>query len=160
MARSVNKVFLVGNLGKDPEIRTTQQGKRIANLTLATSEVWKDKQTGEKKEQSEWHKIVVFNDGLAGLLEQYTRKGSKLHVEGAIKTRKWQDQSGQDRYSTEIVVDQFNGDIVLCDRVGSGQQEQREQPAPRQEHQRQAPQRKPEPQPDYTPNDLDDEVPF
>lgn len=160
MARSVNKVFLVGNLGKDPEIRTTQQGKRIANLTLATSEVWKDKQTGEKKEQSEWHKIVVFNDGLAGLLEQYTRKGSKLHVEGAIKTRKWQDQSGQDRYSTEIVVDQFNGDIVLCDRVGGGQQEQREQPSPRQEPQRQAPQRKPEPQPAYTPNDLDDEVPF
>lgn len=156
MARSVNKVFLVGNLGKDPEIRTTQPGKRIANLTLATSEVWKDKQTGEKKEQSEWHKIVVFNDGLAGLLEQYTRKGSKLHVEGAIKTRKWQDQSGQDRYSTEIVVDQFNGDIVLCDRVGSGQQEQREQPAPRQEHQRQAPQRQPEPEPAWD----ESEVPF
>ena len=160
MARSVNKVFLVGNLGKDPEIRTTQQGKRIANLTLATSEVWKDKQTGEKKEQSEWHKVVVFNDGLAGLLEQYTRKGSKLHVEGQLKTRKWTDQSGQDRYSTEVVIDQFKGDIVLCDRVGSGQQEQREQPAPRQEQQGQAPQRKPEPQPAYTPNDLDDEVPF
>ena len=158
MARSVNKVFLVGNLGKDPEVRTTQQGKRIANLTLATSEVWKDKQTGEKKEQSEWHKVVVFNDGLAGLLEQYAHKGSKLHVEGQLKTRKWTDQSGQDRYSTEVVIDQFKGDIVLCDRVGSGQQEQREQPAPRQEQpqQRQAPQRKPEPEPAWD----ESEVPF
>ena len=156
MARSVNKVTLLGNLGKDPEIRTTQQGKRIANLTLATSEVWKDKQTGEKKEQSEWHKVVVFNDGLAGLLEQYTRKGSKLHVEGQLKTRKWTDQSGQERYSTEVVIDQFKGDIVLCDRVGGGQQEQREQPAPRQEHQRQAPQRQPEPEPAWD----ESEVPF
>lgn len=155
MARSVNKVTLLGNLGKDPEIRTTQQGKRIANLTLATSEVWKDKQTGEKKEQTEWHKVVVFNDGLAGLIEQYVHKGSKLHVEGALKTREWVDQSGQKRYSTEVVIDQFKGDIVLCDRQGGSQQEQREQPAPRQE-----PQRKPNPQPDYTPNDLDDEIPF
>ena len=156
MARSVNKVFLLGNLGKDPEIRTTQSGKRIANLTLATSEVWKDKQTGEKKEQTEWHKVVIFNDGLAGLIEQYTRKGSKLHIEGAIKTRKWQDQSGQDRYSTEVVVDQFNGDIVLCDRAGGGQQEQREQPAPRQEQPRKAPQRQPEPPPSWD----DSEIPF
>ena len=156
MARSVNKVFLVGNLGKDPEIRTTQQGKRIANLTLATSEVWKDKQTGEKKEQSEWHKVVVFNDGLAGLLEQYAHKGSKLHVEGQLKTRKWTDQSGQDRYSTEVVIDQFKGDIVLCDRVGSGQQEQREPPAPRQEPHRKAPERKSDPEPEWD----DSEVPF
>lgn len=154
MARSVNKVFLVGNLGKDPEIRKTQQGKRIANLTLATSEVWKDKQTGERKEQSEWHKIVVFNDGLAGLLEQYAHKGSKLHVEGKLTNRKWQDQNGQDRYSTEIVVDQFNGDIVLCDRMGSGQQEQRDQPTPRQEPQRQAPQRQPEPEPAWDETDV------
>ena len=157
MARSVNKVFLVGNLGKDPEIRTTQQGKRIANLTLATSESWKDKQTGEKKEQTEWHKVVVFNDGLAGLLEQYTRKGSKLHIEGQLKTRKWIDQSGQERYSTEVVIDQFKGDIVLCDRQGSGQQEQREQPEPRQEPQKPPqPQRKPEPEPAWD----DSEVPF
>lgn len=160
MARSVNKVTLLGNLGKDPEIRTTQQGKRIANLTLATSEVWKDKQTGEKKEQTEWHKVVVFNDGLAGLIEQYVHKGSKLHVEGQLKTRKWIDQSGQERYSTEVVIDQFKGDIVLCDRQGSGQQEQREQPAPRQEPQRHALQRQPEPQPAYMPNDLDDDIPF
>ena len=154
MARSINKVTLLGNLGKDPEIRTAQSGKRIANLTLATSEVWKDKQTGEKKEQTEWHKVVVFNDGLAGLIEQYVRKGSKIHVEGQIKTRKWVDQSGQDRYSTEIVIDQFNGDIVLCDRMGSGQQEQREQPAPRQEPQRQAPQRQPEPEPVWDETDV------
>lgn len=155
MARSVNKVFLVGNLGKDPEIRTTQQGKRIANLTLATSEVWKDKQTGERKEQSEWHKIVVFSDGLAGIIEQYTRKGSKLHIEGKLSTRKWQDQNGQDRYSTEVVVDQFNGDIVLCDRMGSGQQEQREQPALRQEPQKPSqPQRQPEPEPAWDETDV------
>lgn len=155
MARSVNKVTLLGNLGKDPEIRTTQQGKRIANLTLATSEVWKDKQTGEKKEQSEWHKVVVFNDGLAGLLEQYTRKGSKLHVEGQLKTRKWTDQSGQERYSTEVVIDQFKGDIVLCDRAVVGQQEQM---TPSQEPQMMEPQRQSEPS--YSSNDLDDDVPF
>lgn len=154
MARSVNKVFLVGNLTRDPEIRTTQQGKRIANLSLATSEVWKDKQTGEKKEQAEFHKVVVFSDGLAGIIEQYTRKGSKLHIEGKLSTRKWQDQNGQDRYSTEIVVDQFNGDIVLCDRVGSGHQEHREQPAPRQEPQRQEPQRQPEPEPAWDESDV------
>lgn len=154
MARSVNKVFLVGNLTRDPEIRTTQQGKRIANLSLATSEVWKDRQTGEKKEQAEFHKVVVFSDGLAGIIEQYTRKGSKIHVEGKLVTRKWQDQSGQDRYSTEVVIDQFNGDIVLCDRMGSGQQEQREQPAPRQEPQRQAPQRQPEPEPAWDETDV------
>ena len=116
MARSVNKVTLLGNLGKDPEIRTTQSGKRIANLTLATSEVWKDKQTGEKKEHTDWHKVVVFNDGLAGLIEQCVHKGSKIHVEGQLKTRRWTDQNGQDRYSTEVVIDQFRGDIVLCDR--------------------------------------------
>ena len=154
MARSINKVTLLGNLGKDPEIRTTQQGKRIANLTLATSEVWKDKQTGEKKEQTEWHKVVIFNDGLAGLIEQYVHKGSKIHVEGQLKTRRWTDQSGQDRYSTEVVIDQFKGDIVLCDRMGSGQQEQREQPAPRQEPQRQAPQRQPEPEPAWDETDV------
>ncbi len=154
MARSVNKVFLVGNLTRDPEIRTTQQGKRIANLSLATSEVWKDKQTGEKKEQAEFHKVVVFSDGLAGIIEQFTRKGSKLHVEGKLSTRKWQDQNGQDRYSTEVVVDQFNGDIVLCDRMGSGQQEQREQPAPRQEPQMQAPQRQPETEPAWDESDV------
>ena len=155
MARSINKVTLLGNLGKDPEIRTTQQGKRSANLTLATSEVWKDKQTGEKKEQTEWHKVVIFNDGLAGLIEQYVHKGSKIHVEGQLKTRKWQDQNGQDRYSTEVVIDQFNGDIVLCDRMVGGQQEQeqRKQATPRQEPQQQ-------PEPSYPANDLDDEIPF
>lgn len=160
MARSVNKVTLLGNVGKDPEIRTTQAGKRIASITLATSETWKDKQTGEQKEQTEWHKVVVFNDGLAGVVERYVKKGSKLYAEGQLKTRKWQDQSGQDRYSTEVVVDQFNGNIVLCDRPESGGQshnhEQREQPAPRQEPQRQEPQRQTEPEPAWD----DTEVPF
>lgn len=157
MARSVNKVTLLGNLGKDPEIRTTQQGKRIANLTLATSEVWKDKQTEEKKEHTDWHRVVVFNDGLAGLLEKYVHKGSKIHVEGQLKTRRWTDQNGQERYSTEVVIDQFRGDIVLCDRQGGGQQE-----APREQPQKQsAPQPgTPEPRATYTPNDLDDDIPF
>lgn len=153
MARSVNKVTLLGNLGKDPEIRTSQSGKRIANLTLATSEVWKDKQTGEKKEQTEWHKVVIFNDGLAGLIEKYVHKGSKLHVEGQLKTRRWTDQNGQERYSTEVVIDQFKGDIVLCDRQGGGQQEApREQPQQRPSPQ----QRQPESQPAWD----ESEVPF
>lgn len=160
MARSVNKVTLLGNVGKDPEIRTTQAGKRIASITLATSETWKDKQTGEQKEQTEWHKVVVFNDGLAGVIERYVKKGSKLYTEGQLKTRKWQDQSGQDRYSTDVVVDQFNGSIVLCDRPESGgqshKQDQREQPAPRQEPQRQTPQRQPEPETAWD----DSDVPF
>lgn len=144
MARSVNKVTLLGNLGKDPEIRTTQQGKRIANLTLATSESWKDKQTGEKKEQTEWHKVVVFNDGLAGLLEQYVHKGSKLHVEGQLKTRKWTDQNGQDRYSTEVVIDQFKGDIVICGYQGTNPQEApREQPQQRPVPQQRPPEQQP-----------------
>lgn len=156
MARSINKVTLLGNIGKDPEIRTSQNGKRIANLTLATSEVWKDKNTGEQKEQTEWHKVVCFNDGLSGIIERFVKKGSKIYIEGQLKTRKWTDQSGQERYSTEVVIDQFKGDIVLCDRQGSGQQEHREQPAPRQEPQRQAPQRQPVPEPAWD----ESEVPF
>lgn len=110
---SVNKVTLLGNVGADPEIRSMQNGSRVANLRIATSESWKDKQTGEKKERTEWHSVVVWNDGLVGVIERYVRKGSKLYVEGQLQTRKWQDQSGNDRYSTEVVLQGFGGSLVL-----------------------------------------------
>jgi single-strand DNA-binding protein len=113
MAGSVNKVILLGNVGKDPEMRTTQDGRPIANFSVATSESWTDKASGEKKERVEWHRVVVFNEGLAKVVEKYVRKGTKLYVEGAIQTRKWTDQSGQDRYSTEIVLSNFKGTLTL-----------------------------------------------
>ncbi len=112
---SVNKVTLVGNLGRDPELRSTQSGKRIANLSVATSERWKDKDSGEARERTEWHRVVVFNDRLADLCEKYLHKGSKVYIEGALETRKWTDQSGQDKYSTEVVLRQFKGELVLLD---------------------------------------------
>ena len=121
MAGSVNKVILVGNLGKDPEVRHTQDGKAIVNLSLATSENWRDKATGERKERTEWHRVVIFNENLAKIAEQYLKKGSKVYIEGQLETRKWQDQSGQDRYSTEIVLRQFRGELTLLDgRDGGG----------------------------------------
>lgn len=110
---SVNKVVLIGRVGKDPEIRQTQNGKEIANLTLATSESWKDKSTGERKESVEWHRIVVFSEGLVSLVKGYVQKGSQLYVEGSLQTRKWTDQQGVEKYSTEIVLQAFNGQIVL-----------------------------------------------
>jgi single-strand DNA-binding protein len=119
MAGSVNKVILVGNLGADPEIRRTQDGRPIANLRLATSESWKDKTTGERREKTEWHRVVIFNENLCRIAEQYLKKGSKVYLEGALQTRKWQDQSGQDRYSTEVVLQGFRGELTLLDRAGS-----------------------------------------
>jgi single-strand DNA-binding protein len=119
MAGSVNKVILIGNLGADPEIRRTQDGRPIANLRLATSESWKDKTTGERKEKTEWHRVVIFNENLCRIAEQYLKKGSKVFIEGALQTRKWQDQSGQDRYSTEVVLQGFRGELTLLDRAGS-----------------------------------------
>jgi single-strand DNA-binding protein len=115
MAGSVNKAIIVGNLGKDPEIRRTQDGRSIANLRVATSESWRDKNSGERKEKTEWHSVVIFNENLAKVAEQYLRKGSKVYIEGQIATRKWQDQSGQDRYSTEIVLQGFNGTLTMLD---------------------------------------------
>jgi single-strand DNA-binding protein len=115
MAGSVNKVILVGNVGKDPEIRRTQDGRSIANLSLATSESWRDKATGERKEKTEWHRVVVFNDNLCKVVEQYVRKGSKLYVEGQLQTRKWTDQSGAEKYSTEVVLQGFNGTLTMLD---------------------------------------------
>jgi single-strand DNA-binding protein len=120
MAGSVNKVTLVGNLGKDPEVRRMQSGDAVVNFTLATSETWRDKNTGERKEKTEWHNIVVFNEGIAKVAEQYLKKGMKVYVEGALQTRKWQDQSGQDRYSTEIVLQKYRGELQMLDSKGDG----------------------------------------
>ena len=134
---SVNKVILIGNLGRDPEVRTFQNGNKVCNLNLATSESWKDKQSGERREKTEWHTVAIFNEGLVRIAEQYLRKGSKVYVEGQLQTRKWQDKSGNDRYSTEVAVQGFSGTLKLLDS------RQNNDPA------RQAP-----------PSDLDDEVPW
>jgi single-strand DNA-binding protein len=121
MAGSVNKVILVGNLGKDPEIRRTQDGRPIANLSVATSETWRDKTTGERREKTEWHRVVIFNEGLCRVAEQYLKKGAKVYVEGTLQTRKWQDQQGQDKYSTEVVLQGFNSVLTMLDgRAGGG----------------------------------------
>jgi single-strand DNA-binding protein len=115
---SVNKVILVGNLGKDPEIRRTQDGKAIANLSLATSESWKDKNTGERKEKTEWHRVVIFNENLCKIVEAYLKKGSKVYLEGALQTRKWSDKDGVEKYSTEVVLQGFNSSLVMLDTKG------------------------------------------
>jgi single-strand DNA-binding protein len=115
MAGSVNKVILVGNLGKDPEVRTTQDGSKIVNLTLATSENWTDRNSGERKERTEWHRVVIFNDRIGDVAERYLRKGRKVYIEGALQTRKWTDQGGQERYTTEVVIGRFRGELVLID---------------------------------------------
>ena len=120
MAGSVNKVILVGNLGKDPEIRRTNDGRPIANLSVATSESWRDKNTGERKEKTEWHRVVIFSEGLCKIAEQYLKKGSKVYVEGSLQTRKWQDQSGTDKYSTEVVLQNFNSVLTMLDTRGGG----------------------------------------
>ena len=118
MAGSVNKVILVGNLGKDPEIRTLNSGDRVANLRIATSESWRDKTSGERQERTEWHNVVIYNENLGKVAEQYLKKGSKVYVEGQLQTRKWQDQSGADKYTTEVVLQRFRGELTLLDRAG------------------------------------------
>lgn len=121
MAGSVNKVILVGNLGRDPEIRSTQDGREIANLAIATSESWRDKATGERKERTEWHRVVIFSEGLVNIAKNYLKKGAKLYLEGALQTRKWVDQTGAERYSTEIVLQGFNATLTMLDgRSGGG----------------------------------------
>ncbi len=121
MAGSINKVILVGNLGADPEIKRTQDGRPIANLRIATTDSWRDKSSGERKERTEWHRVVIFNEGLCRIAEQYLRKGAKVYVEGQLQTRKWQDQQGQDKYSTEIVLQGFNSQLTMLDgRQGGG----------------------------------------
>ena len=118
MAGSVNKVILIGNLGADPEIRRTQDGRPIANLRVATSESWRDKATGERKEKTEWHRVVIFNEGLCRIVEQYLKKGSKVYLEGQLQTRKWQDKDGQDKYTTEVVLQGFNSQLTMLDTRG------------------------------------------
>jgi single-strand DNA-binding protein len=158
MAGSVNKVILLGNLGKDPEIRSTQQGSEIANLTIATSESWKDKSTGERKEKTEWHRVVIFSPGLVTIAKQYLKKGSKVYIEGGLQTRKWTDQAGVEKYSTEVVLTQFNSTLTLLDSRNSGEssggysnnnnsysQPSQSAPAAREE---------------FAVEELDDEIPF
>jgi single-strand DNA-binding protein len=124
MAGTVNRVILVGNLGRDVEVRTFQSGGKVANLRIATSETWKDKNTGERKERTEWHSVAVFNEGLVRIAEQYLRKGSKVYIEGQLQTRKWQDQSGQDRYSTEVVLQGFGATLTMLDGPQGDNQQQ------------------------------------
>lgn len=141
---SVNKVILIGNLGKDPEIRTLNSGDRVCNMTVATSESWKDRQSGERKEKTEWHRVVIFNDGLAGIAEKYLKKGSTVYLEGALQTRKWTDQQGVEKYSTEVVLQKFNGVLTLLGGKGE-RDEPREEPKQQRE--------------DFA-ADLSDEIPF
>lgn len=122
MAGSVNKVILVGNLGRDPEVRSTQDGRKIVNLRVATSENWKDKGSGERREKTEWHRVVIFNDRLADVAERYLRKGSKVYLEGQLQTRKWTDHGGQEKYSTEVVLQQFRGELTLLDGRSGGEE--------------------------------------
>lgn len=120
MAGSLNKVMLIGNLGADPEIRSFQNGGKVANLRIATSEQWKDRNTGERREKTEWHTVAIFSEGLVGVVERYVKKGSKVFIEGQLETRKWQDQNGQDRYSTEVVIRNFGGTLTMLDGRGEG----------------------------------------
>ncbi|MDX2485319.1 MAG: single-stranded DNA-binding protein [Pseudodonghicola sp.] len=121
MAGSVNKVILIGNLGRDPEVRTFQNGGKVCNLRIATSDTWKDRNTGERREKTEWHSVAIFNEGLVRVAEQYLRKGSKVYIEGQLQTRKWQDQSGQDKYSTEVVLQGFGSTLTMLDGRDGGQ---------------------------------------
>jgi single-strand DNA-binding protein len=150
MSGSVNKVILIGNVGKDPEVRRLQNGDPVVSLSLATSETWRDKASGERKEKTEWHRVVVFGEGLARIAEQYVRKGSKLYVEGKLQTRKWTDKDGVEKYSTEIVLDNFRGQIGLLDKAQDG-----ERPTADAQPQRDPPMRKASQR-----ADLDDEIPF
>jgi single-strand DNA-binding protein len=149
MAGSLNKVMLIGNLGQDPEVKSFQNGGKIANLRIATSESWKDKQSGERKERTEWHSVVLSSDGLVGVAERYLRKGSKVYVEGQLSTRKWQDQSGADRYSTEIRVGGMGGVLTMLDGAPGDGRDGRKQPADNGRWTGQAPA-----------DDLDDDYPF
>ena len=143
MSGSINKVILIGSLGRDPEVRAMQDGREVVTLSLATSESWKDKQTGERKEKTEWHRVVCFNESLCRVLKEYARKGSKLYVEGSLQTRKWVNKDGVDQYSTEIVLQNFNGTVVFLSKAERGDDEQ--------------PQRA---QVSNVNDDLDDEIPF
>lgn len=147
MAGSINKVIILGNVGRDPEIRTSQDGSKFANLAVATSDNWKDKITGERKEKTEWHRVVVFNPQLAEVIEKYVSKGSKLYIEGQLQTRKWQDNTGAERYTTEIVVPRFKGELALLDRKNSDRDDFLNHDAPQS-------------MPAVDESTIDDEIPF
>ena len=151
MSGSVNKVIIVGNLGRDPEVRTFPNGGKICNLRIATSESWKDKATGERKERTEWHSVAISNEGLAKIAEQYLRKGSKVYIEGQLETRKWQDQSGADRYSTEVVLRPFRGELTLLDGKDGGEKRESDTHSDTGGFKADAAARR---------SDLDDEIPF
>jgi single-strand DNA-binding protein len=155
MSGSVNKVILVGNLGRDPEIRTLNSGDKVANLNLATSETWRDRNSGERKERTEWHRVVIFNDNLVKVAENYLRKGSKIYIEGALQTRKYTDQSGAEKFSTEVVLQKFRGELTMLDGRGDGAREGGDAggfaPGPRAGGSG--------PREDFS-ADLDDEIPF
>lgn len=151
MAGSVNKVILVGNLGKDPDVRQTQSGDTIVNLTVATSENWRDKNTGERKEKTEWHRVCVFNENLAKVAQSYLKKGSKVFIEGQLQTRKWTDQSGVEKYSTEVVLQRFRGELTMLDGRSEGGRSNEHDYS--QDHANAT-------QPIHSRDDLDDEIPF
>ena len=161
MAGSVNKVILVGNLGADPEVRSLPSGGKVVNLSVATSESWRDKNSGERKERTEWHRVVIFSEGLVRVAEQYLRKGAKVYIEGQLQTRKWQDQSGQDKYSTEVVLQGFNSNLTMLDGRGEGEgagggfSSPREAPAGRSEGRRPAANA-----PAFESGGMDDDIPF
>jgi single-strand DNA-binding protein len=162
MAGSVNKVILIGNLGRDPEVRSTQNGGKIVNLNVATSESWKDKSTGDRQEKTEWHRVVIFNDRVGEIAERYLKKGSKVYIEGALQTRKWTDKEGQERYSTEIVIGRFKGELTLLDSRGGGGDSGSEDRAPaRSERPSGGDKGSSGGGPTWeAPADLDDEIPF
>jgi single-strand DNA-binding protein len=148
MAGSVNKVILIGNLGKDPEVRRTQDGKPICNLTIATSESWRDKSSGERKEKTEWHRVVIFSEPLCKIAEQYLKKGSKVYLEGALQTRKWTDQSGVEKYSTEVVLQGFGGTLTMLDGPARNEPKEEQQSISQRA------------MPKARNADMDDEIPF
>ena len=159
MAGSVNKVILVGNLGKDPEIRRTQDGRPIANLSVATSETWRDKNTGERKEKTEWHRVVIFNEGLTRVAEQYLRKGSKVYIEGSLQTRKW-EKEGVDQYSTEVVLQNFNSQLTMLDGRNDGEGASGGFSGPRTSEARPSEGRRPAAAPAFQSGGMDDDIPF
>ena len=167
MAGSVNKVILIGNLGRDPESRSFQNGGKVVNLRIATSETWKDKMSGERKEKTEWHSVVIFNENLGRVAEQYLKKGSKVYIEGQLQTRKWQDQSGVEKYSTVVVLQRFRGELTILDSRGGGGgaseygDEEQGQIARGGDFGRSSPmERRPEPAGSSRHGDFDDDIPF
>lgn len=161
MAGSVNKVILIGNLGNDPEVRSLPSGGKVVNLSVATTDTWRDRNTGERKERTEWHRVVIFNEGLTKVAEQYLRKGSKVYIEGALQTRKWQDQSGQDRYSTEIVLQNFNSNLTMLDGRGDNEGGSAGFAGPREDRQSSGGQsRRPSSAPAFESGGMDDDIPF